>query len=160
EEISSSLQSLVQLTRPPGQGGEPGSKISTVIRAVARSSDLEDLIPWLQATMDVLQIATSSADFFERAAQTVVDLVGLDSGGVVLLRDGDWKTEALYTAPQLQSRPGWQPSRNVLAKVSQEKRTFWQTPGPQSLQGASLIGVEAVVAAPILDRGGQVIGAL
>jgi adenylate cyclase len=43
--------------------------------------------------------------------------------------------------------------------VSQEKKTFWEVPGP-SHAVASLLQVDAIVAAPILDRNGAVIGAL
>jgi adenylate cyclase len=49
----------------------------------------------------------------------------------------------------------------VLTRVLQEKRTFWLRPEPVAPRmNESLAGVEAVVAAPILDRDGVVIGAL
>jgi adenylate cyclase len=51
----------------------------------------------------------------------------------------------------------WEPSHQVLAKMLQEKKTFWQIPTTAT---QSLVGVKAVVAAPILDRTGNVIGAL
>jgi class 3 adenylate cyclase len=52
------------------------------------------------------------------------------------------------------------PSKQVLDRVRQEKKTFWQVPNPAVLTAPSLMGVKAVVAAPILDRTGDVIGAL
>src|SRR5262249_48841201 len=50
-------------------------------------------------------------------------------------------------------------SRHVLSRVLAEKRTFWQVPTDAAPQG-SLRGINAVVAAPILDKSGGVIGAL
>src|SRR5262249_26158679 len=40
------------------------------------------------------------------------------------------------------------------------RRTFWEMPTPETGASESLSGVETVVAAPILDKGGCVIGAL
>src|SRR5581483_4713847 len=55
----------------------------------------------------------------------------------------------------------WQPSQKVLKKVVEEKRTVWQVPGQTAdVEAASLMGVKAVVAAPVLNRMGEVIGAL
>jgi adenylate cyclase len=56
------------------------------------------------------------------------------------------------------SDPEWQPSRRVLASLVREKKTFWQIPDTRI--DSSTRGVDAVVAAPILDRQGNVIGAL
>ena len=47
----------------------------------------------------------------------------------------------------------------MLAKVLEEKKTFWQVPPSKSARG-SLMGICALVASPILDRDGKVIGAL
>src|SRR5439155_20976813 len=91
----------------------------------------------------------------------VVDLVGLDSGRVLLRQGEGWAVQALEMA----ARPGglaaseWALSRQVMNRVLQEKKTFWQSPDQQS-SGASLVGVNAVVAAPILNREGDVIGLL
>jgi adenylate cyclase len=103
-----------------------------------------------------LQSAAGSSDFFQRAAHAVVDLVGLDSGRVLLLEQGEWKEQGVQAEARLTAER-WQPSQQVLGKVLEEKRTFWQLPGAAT---QSLVGVKAVVAAPILDRHGQVIGAL
>src|SRR5262249_29573876 len=52
------------------------------------------------------------------------------------------------------------PSRHVLRRVREEKKTFWQVPGQAAIEATTLLGVEAVVAAPVLDCQGQVIAAL
>src|SRR5207244_6541024 len=87
----------------------------------------ESLLRWLQAAMDVLQSAASSLDFFDRAAGALVDRVGLDAGRVLLLDKGQWRGQALKTGPHLAAQD-WQPSRRVLGKLLEEKRTFWEVP--------------------------------
>src|SRR5207248_122322 len=122
------------------------------------------LLGWLRATMGVLQSAASSSDFFQKAAQAVVDIVGCDSGRVLLLEGGRWRVAEARAAGDLDtlaSGPDWQPSHSVLERVREEKRTFWQGPEQADpVPAESLVGVTMVVAAPILDRDGGVIGAL
>jgi sigma-B regulation protein RsbU (phosphoserine phosphatase) len=50
-------------------------------------------------------------------------------------------------------------SRHILDRILAEKRTFWQVPPSTGVLG-SLVGVKAVVAAPILDKSGGVLGTL
>jgi phosphoserine phosphatase RsbU/P len=86
-------------------------------------------------------------------------LVGLDSGQVLLFQNGTWRLQATKLgthAGVARERP---PSGRVLSRVLAEKRTFWQSPASSAPQ-ESLVGVNAVVAAPILDKNGDVIGAL
>jgi adenylate cyclase len=151
----------------------------------ADSVDLENLLSWLQTTMGVLHSAATSTDFFQKAAAAVVEMVGCDTGRVLLLRDGPfappapaedarktatagapaaegpWVVAAQFTGPHVTPAMTWRPSQQVLSRVLSEKRTFWLQPEPGDLGAAeSLLGVEVVVAAPILDREGEVIGAL
>jgi adenylate cyclase len=51
-------------------------------------------------------------------------------------------------------------SRHILERVSRDKGTFWETPDDSLAEAASLRGVSAVVAAPLLAGDGAVIGAL
>jgi len=78
----------------------------------------------------------------------------------LLLFGEDWRSQTVQTSCRLTQEPEWKPSRRVLNRLRQEKRTFRETPGSVGPLGASLEGVQAVVAAPILDRNGAVIGAL
>jgi len=153
------LQNLPEATRRPGDLYATPSRLGTFALPSA-AIDMEAVVRWLQATMGVLQSAAGDADFFPKAAQAIVDLVHLDSGRVLLWDQGDWKPEAVRTACGGDAEPSRQPSRQVLSRVRQEKRTFWQAPGAAGLSAGSMIGVHAVVAAPILDRHGEVIGAL
>src|SRR5262249_894131 len=125
------------------------------------NAQMEEVVKWLQTTMEVLQSAANSASFFEKAAQAVVDIVGLDRGRVLIYEDGEWENAATWTAPQCRGAPEWRPSRHALDRVLQEKRTFWQDPEELELDSlGSLVGVEVVVASPILNPQGEVIGAI
>jgi adenylate cyclase len=110
--------------------------------------------------MDVLQAAADSNDFFERAAKSVVDMVDLDSGRVVLYNGGEWQPQAVHTAHRLGGGQAREPSQRVLNKMLQDRRTVWEVPAAPAGAQVSLMGVEAVVAAPVMDREGQVIGAI
>ena len=152
------FQSLAQVTRPPSS--RPASSPLVSLAVPPGGIDSKMLVPWLQATMGVFQSAASSAEFFQKAAQAVVEMVGLDVGRVLLLDKNEWRTQALYTVPRLARQENESsPSRQILNQVRKEKRTFWEVPG-SVLGSASLMGVKAVVAAPILDRQGEVIAAL
>jgi sigma-B regulation protein RsbU (phosphoserine phosphatase) len=148
------VQSLLEAPLPPGAEVTGHSLFSTV--AAAAGVPEESLIRWLQGAMDVLHSAVSSADFFDRAAGALVDMVGLDTGRVLILEGKEWRVQALRTAPNISARE-WKPSTHVLAWILAEKRTSWQTPLADT---QSLAGVLAVVAAPILDPHGEVIGVL
>jgi len=148
------LQSLAEATVAPGLDSASAAGISLV----AEHLDPQALLRWLHAAMTVLQSAADDATFFTKAARAVVDLVRLDSSRVLLLREGELITQTLYTAPGIEAASLPAPSLRVLDQVRQEKRTFWEV--PTAMATASLLEVEAVVAAPILDRQGNVIGAL
>jgi adenylate cyclase len=135
-------------------------------RGAGAEIDPESLLRWLRTIMGVLQTAASSSDFFDRAARGVVDIVGLDSGRVLLFEGDGWRVEAVgqsvgtLAAAGLSELDNWRPSRRVLRRLRAERRTFWEEPEQNVQESMSLSGVAAVVAAPILDRQGTVIGAL
>ena len=162
------LKGLPDVPAPPGSlscsSRFPTLSIQSIFNAPSvpdQKAQMEEVVKWLQTTMEVLQSAASSSDFFQKAAQAVVDIVGLDRGRVLLYEDGVWKTAATWTSPQLTSPGEWTPSQNILRRVLQEKRTFWQDPAEMELEDlGSLVGVEIVVVSPILDPQGTVIGAI
>jgi adenylate cyclase len=155
EADASSVHTLAYSSLPPGH--IPASRPLALSASVP---DFESLFRWLQAAIAVLQSATGSSDFFRHAAHSVIELVGLDSCGV-LLRDGStWKPAALEMARTRDAGDPWQPSRQVMDQVCREKTAIWQVPRAAASAAASLAGVKAVIAAPILDRQGDVIGVL
>jgi adenylate cyclase len=152
------IQNLPEATRPPLILAEGTTRLGTLF--LPAGVDMDSVMRWLQVTMGVVQSASNSPDFLDQAAQAVLDLVGLDTSRVLMLRDGHWELEKLKWSPHIQQEPDWSPSQQVLTKLRQEKKTFWQVPNPSVMTAPSLMGVKAVVAAPILDRSGEVIGAL
>jgi adenylate cyclase len=154
------LQSLDEATLAPGEKSSVFPQLPTLPAPAAGGLDAEALVCWLQAAMGVLQSATTSLDFFSRAAQALVELVSLDSGQVLLLDQDQWTVQAVHKAAHVGAAALWQPSRKVLNQVLQEKRTCWLTPSFPTDDSPSLAEVRTVVAAPILNRGGDVIGAL
>ena len=144
------LHGLAEMSMPPGVTATTSVPFASLLASAGPGIDRKALVGWLRAAMAVLQSAASSSDFFTKAARTVVDLVGLDAGRILLLEHGEWRDQT----PQLRRDRDTRPSQTILNRVRQEKRTFWEVP----LDAASMCGVQAVVAAPILNRHGEVIG--
>ena len=150
------MRSLPQATLAPGSGS-----LMPVLRVTFPQNDRDamdaaQLMEWIQAFLGLLQSAAGSEDFYVKAANALVDLVKLDSGLVLFRTNGQWEEKARHLSPKKQMVPDWRPSTRVLNNVYREKKTFWQVPEVSS----STFGLDAVVAAPILNRHGEVIGAV
>jgi adenylate cyclase len=158
-EPAQTLHSLRQMTPRPAAVPESGH-FPTMTLSAAEALDLERVFQWLHAVMDVLQTASSSSEFLEHAAEAALESVALDSCRVLLRRGDDWHTEVYKAVARLPTEPNWPPSRRVLVAVGRQKKTVWELPEDASPTEGSLAGVRAVVAAPILDARGEVIGAL
>jgi len=117
---------------------------------------VDALVSWWQNVIAVLQSASNSDAFFQKAAQAVVRLVGLDVGAVFLHGDGGWRPAALETGGPRTARP----STTVLRRVLDEKRTFYSRVDAAANAFTSIASIDAYVAAPILDRNDAVIGAV
>jgi adenylate cyclase len=126
------------------------------------TADRDQLARWLGAVTRVLQSAIGSADFCERAASEMVELIGLDSGRVLEInKDGTWAVIASFEregGKELSSR--WVPVSDLLQQVITDKRTCWSTTPSPTSQSAADGGHTAAIAAPLLDQNGEVIGAL
>jgi sigma-B regulation protein RsbU (phosphoserine phosphatase) len=156
-DLGTPLQTLALAALPPGSAlalCQPH-----LVAPALDGAHNETIIRWLQAAMDVLQSAANSADFFDKAAAALVNLVGLDTGQILLFQDGAWRLQAQRVADHHRAGEERRASQYVLSRVLAEKRTFWQVPADAG-PGGSLHGINAVVAAPILDKGGGIIGAL
>jgi signal transduction histidine kinase/CheY-like chemotaxis protein len=121
------------------------------------ASQLDELIGWLQTTIGVLQTTVGSAEFLDRAVEALVQIVGLSSGRVLIFQDGNWTTVASYGAGENEN---WRPSLLVLQRVFDEKRTFWQNVHQANRNSTGQKALLIVVASPLLDGSGNVIGAL
>ena len=156
-QIDPQMVSLANATMAPGRQRPPSTRIRAIAAAASGDEHGETLVQWLQAAMSVFQSAASSPDFLERAAEAVVELVGLDTASVVIWDGTIWNPQNVHTRSG-QVSDSWQPSRTILEAARTERRTFRRATSQES--AASLKGVEALVAAPILDAQGEVIGAL
>ncbi len=154
------LHSLSDSTRSPGRPVDMPSLQYTMTLAGA-GVGVAETVAWLRAAMDVLMSAVGSTAFFQKAAQAAVDLVGLTSSQVLLVDGAEWNPVAWHNAVGPAGlTPTHEPSKRVLAKVREERKTFWQTRRrPEDFED-SLHTVKVVVASPILNRQGEVIGAL
>lgn len=119
------------------------------------------LIAWLQSITTLLQSAAHSQDFFERAATAIVELVGLDSGRVLLCESEHWREVARHAAAWAGSRIAErEPSHRMLEKIRETRQSKTRRGTAATDLRGSLTDIEAVVAAPILNGQGEVIGAL
>jgi serine phosphatase RsbU (regulator of sigma subunit) len=174
---------LIEIQR--GNGGAGGGPLETVAQPLqfvdsrgaesllqlGDSPDAETIAHWFETVVTVQRSCASTSEFYEETARAVVELVGLDCG-LVLLRDGEtWRPAAEYhagarharTAP---SQPDDEPcdevprefSRTILTYVVKRRRTFFQTTGSSFNLTESLAHVAAVVASPIFDSAGEVVG--
>jgi adenylate cyclase len=156
EEVA--LFRLPEVTAPPRMGSLTGFHLQTI--GLPAQGENKSFIKWLHAALDVLQSAASSADFLDKAARAAAELVNLDSARILLRSPDGWFSQATKSLSRSNSESDWQPSRSILTQLLQEKRTFWEAADLSVDKGKSLLGIKAVVAAPILDRHGNVIGAL
>ena len=128
------------------------------MRADRAADDSRLLLAWLRNTMDVFQSAASSPDFLAKAAEAVADIVGLDHAAVLGWRGGQWHMDAVCHAARAGHLGEWTPSRSLLERVREQKRTFWKTPSGEDASvrdQASLMSLEAYVASPILNPAGR-----
>ncbi len=156
---NSSVLSLQSATILPGARFGFDSDLVKSVRSAPIADQLEPMIRNLQAAIDVFQGASTTLDFYRHAVQSVVDLVGLDTGRVLLWLGDHWKLVSMATAEKLEDQTVIPYSNFVLNKVREQKRTLWQMGGGQDVS-ASLINVQSVVASPILNSRGDLIGVL
>jgi adenylate cyclase len=158
EEEELILEGLPERTIPPGRGTTPGSLLR-----ISGAVEEESLLQWLETVLGVFQSAANTHDFPEQAAMAAVKIVGLDAAAVLeCSRDGRWRVEARHVAASESAADAdaWAPSQTLLAHVRRERRTFRHVPPIGANTPRSLQNVSALVAAPILNGQGEVIGAL
>jgi adenylate cyclase len=152
------LHSLDHPTVGPGRLADLSGRLRSLPELT--TPQLNEMVGWLQTTMGVLQATVGAAGFLDKATQALVQILGLDHGRVLLLREGEWTAAASHGTTPAGDAP-WLPSRLVLTRVREAKKTFWQSaPQASGADSPSLEPLQLVVAAPVLDADGAVIGAL
>ncbi len=154
------LKSLAQPTLPPGFSVQRSAQLASLV-SLGPGETEEELSQWLQAVMAVVQGAAGSADFLQEAAQAVVEIADLDSAAVVLWEDGQWRVRS-RAGKAAEASTTWTPSQTMLHRVQLERRTLRHVPeqAVSASEPTSLAEVDALVAAPILNREGEVVGVL
>src|SRR5439155_14482786 len=79
----------------------------------------------LSSLIEVLQSAAASADFLERAARAVAELMALDSAQVLLLEDGQWRSRAEHHRQPAVVVTHFSASRRLLERMRADRRTVW-----------------------------------
>lgn len=157
EEDELQLQPLPERTLPPGRKSiEAG-----LGRLNIDTMDEKLLLRWLETILGVFQSAANSQDFPMLAARALVKIVGLDTAAMLELTDESrWRVAAMHSVVEQHNEDTWVPSQTLLGSVKKEKRGFRHVPANVSDTAKSLQDISALVAAPILDGNGEVIGAL
>ncbi len=146
-------EGLVALEPAPGaphRGGLPA-------RPSPAGDTVEHLTEWLHAIVELQQAAPGSAEFFQRTAQAMLDLVGMDQGMVLLADEHGWKVAATAGAD---GEGAARYSRTMVEYVAKNRRTFYQDLEQMARMSFSLARVEAAVAAPIFGLRDEVAGIL
>jgi adenylate cyclase len=153
-------------------GSEPmhmqGDELQTIARPIqVRPGDADPIVLeeapapgtlaiWFERLLSVQRAAAGSGEFYRETAKAVVELIGLDCGVVLLYQDHAWKNVARHATDAMSAEAC---SEHVLGRVLDERRTYFQV-FEGSVPSQSLSGVEAVVASPIFDTQGAVVGAV
>ena len=126
--------------------------------ASIRGSNADAMFDRLGRLVTVLQRAASTADFADVIARTAMEMVNLDRAAVLVREGAAWRVAALS---EQRASDSWRPSQRLLNQVVQDRRTVWGAPGAAgSAVSESVASIVALVAAPILDDAGEVIGAV
>lgn len=168
--LDQSLVTLDHLTIAPGdQFKECPDALSDLLEPNLRLSDgsrnikVRDLMSWLRRMTAVFHDAIRSHDFFIEAAKAAANIVRLDSAAALRWDGKDWKVEAYHIVDDPSFDGTYHASQTLLERMRAETRTCRQTPtaGLAALDNPrSLMSGNAAVAAPILNRDRDVIGAL
>ncbi len=134
----------------------PSASPSQSLLRLGESPAPQTLVQWFERVIAVQRAAPGSPEFYDQTARGLVELIGLDRGLVLLRRGNSWKVAG--RAASGEDLPGREFSGTILRKVAEEKRTFYQSTPSGGSSSESLVGVQALVASPIFDAAGEVIG--
>jgi len=118
------------------------------------------LARWMESVLALQRSDAGPTEFYSQAAQSMVEMIGLDVGLVLLHGERGWQVVA-RAAREDEGRGsvGREYSQTVLRQVLAEKQTFYQDLALMKSQ-ESLKSVDAVVVSPIFALEDEVVGAL
>ena len=112
---------------------------------------------WLPRIIALQQAGAGSAEFYRETARAVIELLGMDLGLVLLLRDGAWSIAGSAVSSD---RVAVRYSRTMLDHVVAQRKTFYEDLDTLGAGAASLADIECGVAAPIFGLEEDVVGVL
>jgi adenylate cyclase len=128
---------------------------------VSLRSDLspERLLRWFETLVLVQRAAAGSREFYAQTAEALVQLVGLDYGVVLLPGEEGWRVAAEHRAGESVAGSRVAYSHSLVRSVQEQKRTLYRNAKIDDMS-KSMADFEAVVASPIFDSAGEVVGVL
>jgi len=145
---------------------ESGFEAALTLNASASSGSLidlgkspspEKLALWFETLIAIQKSAGGSQAFFDDTAKAVVELIGLDRGLVMMIKNGRWMVQARFPDVDVDSREF---STGVLSKMVKEKKTFYQSGTALQSQSESVMDIQAVIASPIFSQNEEIVGAI
>src|SRR5262249_29457857 len=100
-----------------GLGTAGGVSMSPGLLAQLRPPQMSARLRGVPCIRNGLQSASGEADFFATAAKALPQLVGLDTGRVLLRKGDGWQTAAAHGVAA--DNPDWHPSRYVVERLLQ-----------------------------------------
>lgn len=137
---------LSTLPRPRQRSGHPRVPADLL----GQSPSADTLAQWFESLVALQRSASGTQAFHADAARAVCHPGGLDAGFVLSNADGNWIVNACHL-PEPGLGIGIQ--RDIVERVRRAGRTFYHDSADAS-QGMS----ESVIAAPVFDRGVDVVG--
>jgi adenylate cyclase len=120
----------------------------------------EEFARWAQVVTDMARGFASREELFRETARCVLQMVRLDVAAVLLRNGSRWEPQAVEPSAEDSPR-SVSPRPSALAALLQRKATVWRTPTrEEEADWSSIADMRAVVAAPLLDPQGGVVGAI
>jgi hypothetical protein len=144
----------------PSDGGDEQPCLPPIDLPPIAVQDANAISRLLSTVMSVLQTAAHDTDYFQQTVRTMVEVVRFERA-LVLVRDGGgWKMMASSDGSAGSIDQADPQIRRVIDRACDEKRTTWLEPSERFEDVNSAGGALSAVAAPILDRSGEVFAIL
>ncbi len=115
------------------------------------------LAEWMHTVIELDRMPAGSSEFYTRVARALVDLIGMDLGLVLLLKNDEW---AMIGTARKADDVEFRYSRTLVKHVTTRRQTFFEDLKQLRQQAASLEDVQAAVASPVFGLHDEIIGVL
>ncbi len=148
------LQSLATKTMAPGTRLAFSESLSDSVNGELPQEipQLDRIVQGLREAMEIYQNVRTEEALYDAAVTGAVKLCGFDGAKLLRLSQGTWQEVRQFGTFHTEI------SQFVLRQVLKQTKTLWNSGRHEATE--SLLRLEAVIAVPILDRAGTVIGAL